>query len=220
MRAILFNRRCGHFNHRCRHLNRSWPLLALFALGLCSPAFAWDIEQLMTLLAGQREGHATFVETTYLKMLERPLESSGELMFAAPDRLEKRTLLPKREVLSLSGDQLSMERKGRTRVVRLSDYPQIGLFVDSIRGTLMGDRAALERTYALVLSGDEQRWRLELTPKADAAKIVSRIDIGGSGARVDSVEIAQADGDRSVMRIVDRSAPAAAATPSTDAVQP
>lgn len=192
-------------------------LAALLTAALCSPAWAWDIEQLMTLLAGQREGHATFTETTYLKMLERPLESSGELMFAAPDKLEKRTLAPKREVLSLAGDQLSMERKGRTRVVRMSEYPQIALFVDSIRGTLMGDRAALERAYELALTGDEQRWSLELTPRPDAAKIVSRIVIGGSGARVDSVEIAQADGDRSVMRIVPRDS---SATPAADAASP
>jgi hypothetical protein len=212
MRAILFS-------DHCRRFLRRGPLAALLSLGLCNSALAWDIEQLMTLLAGQREGHATFTETTYLKMLERPLESSGELMFAAPDRLEKRTLQPKREVLSLSGDQLSMERKGRTRVVRLGDYPEIALFIDSIRGTLMGDRAALERAYELVLSGDEQRWSLALTPKADGAKIVSRIQIGGSGAHVDSVEIAQADGDRSVMRIVDRGAPATAPV-TTDQAQP
>jgi hypothetical protein len=212
MRAILRN-------DRCRRFLRHGPLATLLALGLCNSALAWDIEQLMTLLAGQREGHATFNETTYLKMLERPLESSGELMFAAPDRLEKRTLQPKREVLSLQGDQLSMERKGRTRVVRIGDYPEIALFIDSIRGTLMGDRAALERAYELTLGGDEQRWHLELIPKADAAKIVSRIKIGGSGAHVDSVEIAQADGDRSVMRIVDRGTPATAA-PEQDGAQP
>jgi len=30
-----------------------------------------------------------------LAMLERPLQSSGELLYDAPDRLEKRTLKPK-----------------------------------------------------------------------------------------------------------------------------
>lgn len=200
MRATLADYRCS-FREGFVGL-----LVGVLVSVLCSPALAWDIDQLMALLSSQREGHATFTETTYLKMLERPLESSGELMFAAPDKLEKRTLAPKREILSLAGDQLSMERKGRTRVVRMSEYPQIALFVDSIRGTLMGDRAALERAYELALSGDEQRWILELTPRPDAAKIVSRIAISGTGFRVDRVEIAQADGDRSVMRIVPRDA--------------
>lgn len=183
-------------------------LAVALAGGLCTPALAWDVDRLMTLLAGQREGRATFVETTYIKMLDKPLESSGELMFTAPDRLEKRTLAPKREVLALSGDQLCMERKGRTRVARMSDYPEVAVFVESIRGTLMGDRAALERAYTLALSGDEQRWQLELTPLGAGTRIVSRIVIGGSGAHVDSVEIAQADGDRSVMRIVEDNGPA------------
>lgn len=197
-----------HFAARC-------VLAAALAGGFCSAASAWDIDGLMTLLAGQREGRATFVETTYIKMLDRPLESSGELMFAAPDRLEKRTLEPRLEVLALSGDQLSMERKGRKRVARMSDYPEIAVFVESIRGTLMGDRAALERAYTLALHGDEQQWQLELTPQGAGRKVVERIVIGGSGAHVASVEIAQADGDRSVMRIADTTfaAPKAAEQP-------
>lgn len=187
------------------HLARI-ALAALLAGGPCSAAFAWDLDQLMAQLAGRREGHATFVETTYIKMLDKPLESSGELMFAAPDRLEKRTLKPKPEVLALAGDQLSMERKGRTRTARVSDYPEIAVFVESIRGTLMGDRTALEHAYTLALTGDEQSWHLELVPRGAGAKVVQRIVIGGSGAQVDSVEIAQADGDRSVMRIADSEA--------------
>lgn len=187
-----------------RKIRRHWQYLLLtgfLTAGLCTPAVAWDIEQLMTLLGSQREGHATFVETTYLKMLERPLESSGELMFAAPDRLEKLTLKPKRELLALTGDRLEIERNGRKRTLQMSDYPQIAIFIDSIRGTLMGDRIALERAYELALSGDQQHWNLVLTPRDNAAQTVRRIEIGGNGAQVDQVEIIQADGDRSVLRI-------------------
>lgn len=183
-------------------------LLVIALAGFSAPVLAWDLDALMTLLASRREGHATFVETTYIKMLDKPLESSGELMFAAPDRMEKRTLAPKREVLALRGDELSMERKGRKRVARVRDYPEIAVFVESIRGTLMGDRAALESAYTLALTGDETRWQLELTPQGAGSKVVSRIVIGGSGAQVDSVEIAQADGDRSVMRIEETAGPA------------
>ena len=36
-----------------------------------------------------------------MAMLKEPLHSSGELLYEAPDRLEKRTLKPRPEVLLL-----------------------------------------------------------------------------------------------------------------------
>lgn len=186
----------------------------LFGAMLCSSvaaqAAAWDIDQLMAALGGHREGRATFVETTYLKILQRPLESSGELSFAAPDRLQKLTLKPRREVLTLSGGELSIERKGRTHTLQMSDYPEVAAFIDSIRDTLMGNRAALERGYQLSLSGDAAQWSLLLAPTSAAAKLISRITIAGNGGSVTSVEIVQADGDRSLLRIDNIAPPAAA----------
>ncbi len=194
------------------HKFRRW-FLVLFTL-LNSGAYAadWNIEQLMAMLSGQREGHATFVETTYLKMLERPLESSGELSFAAPDQLQKITLKPKREALTLKGDELSIERKGRVQRLRVSDYPQIAVFVDSIRATLMGDGAALERAYRITLSGSEKHWVLALVPKGDAEKTIRTITLSGADSALHDVEIVQADGDRSVMHIE----PAVAAPPNSE----
>jgi outer membrane lipoprotein-sorting protein len=174
-------------------------LLTLLSSGVY--AADWNIEQLMATLSTQREGRATFVETTYLKMLDRPLESSGELSFAAPDQLQKLTLKPKREALTLKGDELSIERKGRVQRLRVSDYPQVAVFVDSIRATLMGDGAALERAYRVSLSGNAQQWVLVLAPKGEAEKTIRTITINGAASALHAVEIVQADGDRSVMHI-------------------
>ena len=54
-------------------------------------------EQLLKLLAERRHDHVTFTEVQQLAILDRPLHSSGELLYDAPDRLEKRTLEPRRE---------------------------------------------------------------------------------------------------------------------------
>ena len=184
-----------------RRNNFCKPLLTCVLLVVSAYASAWDIADLMQRLSSHRSGRATFTETTYLNVLDKPVESSGELAFAAPGSLQKITLKPKREVMLLQGDTLTIERKARKQQLRMSDYPQLAVFVDSIRGTLMGDRTALERNYQLTLSGDAQAWSLELTPKGEAAKTVRAVKISGSGERVQAIEIAQADGDRSVMRI-------------------
>ncbi len=49
-----------------------------------------EYQQLLKLLAARRHGHVTFTEVQRLAILDRPLESSGELLYDAPDRLEKR----------------------------------------------------------------------------------------------------------------------------------
>ena len=70
----------------------------------------------MGLLAQRKHGHVTFVEQHFLAMLDRPLESSGELLYDAPDRLEKRTLRPKPETLLLEQGVLSAHRVEATSV--------------------------------------------------------------------------------------------------------
>ncbi|MBK6971814.1 MAG: outer membrane lipoprotein carrier protein LolA [Sterolibacteriaceae bacterium] len=162
----------------------------------------WDLAQLMELLSHNKSSEARFVERKYIALLDQPVESSGELSYVAPDRLEKRTLRPKPESMVLEGGMLTLERGGRKRSLPLADYPEVGAFVESIRGTLAGDREALQRAYGLALEGDAAQWTLTLTPSEPRmAQIVQKIRIGGSHGEVSSIEILQADGDRSLMSI-------------------
>lgn len=171
-----------------------WPIFALAA--------DWGIEQLMQSLARVASGRATFVETKYMAMLEGPLESSGELVYRAPDHLEKRTLKPRPETMVIDGDTLAIERGRQKLTVQLQEYPELAGFLDSIRGTLAGDRQALERAFKLKLEGSAERWQLSLWPRdAKMATTIHLIRIAGSRDNLRSVEIIQTDGDRSMMAV-------------------
>lgn len=162
----------------------------------------WDVEQLMQMLAQTRSGHVRFVETKTIAMLDKPVESSGELFYKAPDHLEKRTLKPKPETMVLDQGLLQVERGRQKHSLRMQDYPELAAFIDSIRGTLAGDRQALERNFRLSLEGNRQSWRLQLVPDNDKMlAVVKRIDIAGEKEVVKRIEISQADGDSSLMRI-------------------
>ncbi len=174
--------------------------LALFAL--CPLARAWDLTQLLHELAQQGGARARFVEKKYLSLLDTPLSSSGELAYVAPDRIEKDTLLPARERLALEGNTLTVERGNQKLSWRLDARPEALAFVESIRGTLSGDRGALERHFALNFSGTEQNWSLVLVPsEKPVADLVRRIIISGAHSQIRSVEYTLSDGDRSVMTI-------------------
>jgi len=185
-------------------------LVALLALALpvFSHAADWDIDQLMQTLAQTRSGHVSFVEKKSIAMLDAPVESSGELFYTAPDRLEKRTLKPKPETMVLDQGTLLVERGRQKHSLQLQDYPELAAFIDSIRGTLAGDRKALERNYRLSLDGSNQNWTLQLLPVNEKMlAVVKRIRIAGVREDVNRIEISQADGDSSVMLIEKLSLP-------------
>jgi len=137
-----------------------------------------------------------------LAILDRPLHSSGELLYDAPDRLEKRTLEPRREDLVLEHGMLSVERDHHRRSVALRDFPQAVPLVESLRATLAGDRAALARYFTVQFSGTLARWTLELTPTdATVERSVQHIVITGETDRIRTVQIRQSDGDTSTLTI-------------------
>jgi Outer membrane lipoprotein carrier protein LolA-like len=174
----------------------------------CIPAYGTvdDLDAVMHLLAARRHGEVSFVEQQFLSLLKRPVESSGKLIYDAPDRLEKRTLEPHPESLVLAGNVLTVQRGHRSHVLELKSYPQILPFVEGIRATLAGDRSALERVFRLQFSGDLARWTLVLIPSdAQVAKSVSQVQIDGSRDDLLTIEIRQTDGDRSLMTL--RAAP-------------
>jgi len=164
----------------------------------------WDVTQLMQSLAQVNSAHATFVERKYMSILTKPLESSGTLTYTAPDRLEKRTLLPKPESLILERDSVTMENKAKKqkRTLVLQDYPVIWAFVESIRSTLAGDLATLNRFYRVKLEGTAGQWRLLMAPiEPRMQSVISEIRIGGSKNHIATIEIIEPEGDRSVMTI-------------------
>lgn len=163
---------------------------------------AWSLDRLMSTLAQHKSGRATFTETKYLSIATQPVESSGELVFVAPDHLEKHTLSPKPEHLVVDGDMLTVERNNRKYTLALARYPELGAFIDSIRATLAGNRFALEQVYKVALAGRGDDWTLTLTPlDSRMLKVVSTITLDGTRDVLRSVAIRQADGDRSVMRL-------------------
>jgi hypothetical protein len=102
----------------------------------------------------------------------------------------------------LEQSTLIIERGRQKHRLALQDYPELSAFVDSIRGTLAGDRKALERSFRLSLTGTAEQWMLQLVPLSDKMlAVVKNIRIGGMRDSVRSIETNQADGDRSLMLI-------------------
>ncbi len=177
-------------------------LVLVLAALLAAPALAWDVDQLMRTLSAQKVARGTFVEKKYIAMLDAPVTSSGELLFSAPSRLERRTLKPRPESVVLDGGTLTITRGQRQMVMQVQDHPALAALTESVRATLAGDRQALERHFVLSLDGALAGWSLVLKPReARIRGYVLEIRISGERGEVKTVEVEQSDKDRSVMTI-------------------
>ena len=181
-------------------MSRRWLPLAFVAFA--NAAHAFGIQELFQSLSHDKPRRAAFQEKKTLALLDRPVESAGELVFTPPAKLEKRTTKPRAESIVIDGDLATIERGGNKQTLRLSQHPDVAVLIDSIRSTLAGDLRALTKTYSVAMAGDAPRWRLTLRPlDPSLGRLVEHIEISGGQAQVRTVEIFQADGDKSVMTL-------------------
>ena len=179
-----------------------WLLVMLACSGLAQAQAAFNLETLFLLMNAQTRVVTTFTEKKFIKGLDAPIESSGELGFEAPSRMVKRTLLPKPETLTLDDRIVTAERGRQVRSLSLDDYPELAVHIEGLRACLAGDRAALERVYSVELSGSTAHWRMTLVPRNEkAAAQVKAIHLDGEQADIRTVQVLLTDGDSSIMHI-------------------
>jgi len=157
------------------------------------------LDQLMARLGQRQHGHVAYTEQHISSVLDRPLTSTGELLYDAPDRLEKRTTKPRPERMLLEKGQLSFERRHREYHVALADFPQAAPYIEGIRATLAGDRPALERVFRVAFDKSGDQWTLTLTPlDAYVAAEVAAVRINGSSDAIKTITVQLVNGDRSI----------------------
>jgi len=175
-------------------------LVCLSGVGVAAASF--DLAQLTQLLASKRSGEATFVEKREVSVLDRTVMTSGKLSFEAPDTFVRENLKPQRERVAVVGNMLTMSRGDRTRTVVLDSVPEASVIIEAIRGTLTGNRDSLQKFFEASVSGNAERWSLDLVPRdARLRAQVSTVRVSGRQAEVREMQVLMPDGDRSTMTI-------------------
>jgi hypothetical protein len=191
---------------RARTAGAASVLLLAWPLSAAAQEEPWDFARLMAQLAQVQATQARYSEVRRVAVLQKPLQLSGTLFYERPALIEKRQILPFGEVIRVDGNWLTVEREGKTRRIALSNEPLVAALVESLRATLAGDGAELERLYSVRVGGTRQRWTLALTPRElEVAGVVKSIAIAGSGSRIVRLEILEPGGDGSVMTIHEKS---------------
>ena len=177
-------------------------LLAL-ALGALSasatPPPSLTLDELLGHMAKTRGVVADFHEQKQIALLEQPLESTGTVYFAPPDRFTRVTRTPAATRLVLDGTRMRFEDATGQSGAELGANPVARQFAENMIALWSGDRARLEKLYRLDFHAEGARWQLVLVPRpATLARFIQSLTLRGDGPQMQEMELIEADGDRTL----------------------
>lgn len=182
--------------------------LAVTAVLFPGPAVSgersWSLAYLMAEMAKRPGGTVRFVEERHFKLLTEPLIVKGTLSFEG-NRLEKHNLEPEEERVVIDGQRVTVMSASRERPgnVYLSDFPALDVFVSGLRATLRGDLGRLRNRFWIKYDHEGDAWRMTLTPlDGEASGVVREVKMSGKAVRMDTVDVIEASGDRSSIRLL------------------
>ena len=167
------------------------------------------LTSVMNRLAAVKSAKADFTEKKFVRLLDAPVESTGVLIYTAPDRFEKHTKNPVEERMTVERDMVTLDNvaKKKKQQIFIPQFPALAAIVDAMRGALSGNLPQLQQAFSIKASGTHQRWKLHLVPREpNQYAYIHAVDITGRDDFIESIGIRQSDGDRSVMSMT-RAAP-------------
>jgi outer membrane lipoprotein-sorting protein len=174
--------------------------LAMSALAGAAPSEAPQesalVSQVAAQLAQARGVRAQFVQTQTLQALQKPLVSSGTLLFVRDQgaiwRIEQPTrmtyVMTDAGVTTLDANDKPMARGARNA----AGVAQVSRMM---RAMLAGDLSALYSQFSVNAQGNANRWQLKLTPaQPQLAQALRGLDLAGD-TYVRRIRIRSANGD-------------------------
>lgn len=165
------------------------------------------LSDLLALRAQIREGSAAFTQERRIHYVRDPLLSSGHLRFVAPDHLEMIVDNPEAESFIYDDGVLSFNKAGQepTGQISVDSNLLLSAMFSGLIGTLSGNEDELKRVFFVEFEAGGCNWRMSLTPRSKRVlEKVQEIELRGTEQHIDEVEIRQANGDYSILRITEQ----------------
>ena len=200
---------------------RGWlaaVILGVVAMSVATvPAQAnqdWTVETLMQALSEVEHAELDFKETRKSILLITDLTTRGTMEYRSPDFIEKVTLSPFMETVTIDGDTMTLKKENdsskqdnvvRSQVVSVQSHPLLKAAVESIRSMLAGDYETLRESYDVSMTGSREAWELSLVPRIDEMlSHVAEIQLSGDDIRIAKVVTIQPDGDETLLALTYR----------------
>jgi hypothetical protein len=171
---------------------------------------AGPLAQAAAQLAGAQAIRGRFVFERYLPDVPKPLQSSGEYVVLKGIGIDWHTLAPFDSEVIVAANGVTQIDDGTARRLGNADQGAMHGAIRMLSALLTLDVDALAATFDLFGDVADGRWSVGLKPRAqDVATVVRDATISGS-AQVETVELHDPNGDRTVIEFHDVTYDAAA----------
>jgi hypothetical protein len=171
---------------------------------VAAPPPSTQLDALLAKLARPTPAQTPFVELRGSALLKQPQRLQGRLQQPDADTLVREVMTPFHERTTIRAENVLIERydngsnKPRTRKFSLRRAPELEGLLSSFTALLRGDRALLEKNYAVQMDNGAS-WKLQLTPRDPRLlKRVSGITLRGRGNALECMQLNQPDGQRTL----------------------
>lgn len=187
-------------------INNYKNILILLVLFFTIPAHALEskfkLTELLQLFSQQTQSTVDFKEEKHTSFLKKPIISSGQMQFIAPDKLNKFIIKPEKISQKIVADDLEIKNKNEIHTINLNDHPEFSVILKSIINVLSGNYAALEKDFKITFSGNLTAWDLILSPHDSfVAGYVESIKMQGSNNKLTEIIVTEPNKDHSITRI-------------------
>ena len=190
--------------HELRSVPRAMSRYATALLAFCAATAvcaAPDSAALIGRLARTPPASVAFTEVRFSSLLAEPLVVNGTLIFEGGGVLRRRVEAPYRETTTIAGETVRIERDGgEARTFALRRAPELRGFMTGMLGLLTGDASLIDEHFSVAAAGDDEQWRLDLTPADERMRQRLRnIIVAGGATEPRCFAIVDAQGGTSVM---------------------
>ena len=159
---------------------------------------------------------APFFASKASGLLATPIESRGTLSFDTKGRIEKHTLTPIDERVTITDKAVRIEQPGKPAdELLVADNPALAAYAQGLRAVLAGDPAPLREHFDVEVGGNVGQWTIALQPKRlKMQAAVQRIVITGANGLIQRIETTDGAGDVETLSVLVAPPASPAASPA------
>ena len=141
---------------------------------------------------------ADFAEEKKIKVLKRPLRSSGQIVFSSKLGLYRALKEPfEQEVLVTPQGLAQRDDKGKVEVIDVDKQPLAKGFIDAFLLVFSGSDRLLAEDFDLSFDGDESGWSMGFVPKKQPlSKFIASMVVTGKRGVLISLLVNEVNGDK------------------------
>ncbi len=147
---------------------------------------------------------ANFTQKKKIKVLRRPLRSSGSFLISSEKGLYWRAATPFENIFIITPKALFQKSENADPItIKAEERPVIYGFTRVFLSLFSGDTQQLDKEFELYFSGTPEAWTIGLVPKSKImGKLIDRIVVCGSET-IQQVDFREASGDRTLIDFSD-----------------